>query len=203
VALFPPQFSKDAVTGALKGMWVEVVRELGAHIGVALEVIELANPGELAACLSSGACDIGAMGFDPTRAPLVGGFTPPFMRVDYSFLVPAGSPVRSSADVDRPGFRIYAVSNHSSTLALGRMLKHAEQFGTVTPEDAFELLRSGRVDAWASIRPTLLEFAVELPGSRVLADSYGANLPPWWFRRARTRGLPTSASFVKRPRRPG
>jgi len=96
VALFPPQFSKDAATGALKGMWVEVVRELGAHIGVAVVVTELSNPDQLAGCLEAGACDIGAMGFDPSRAPLVGGFTPPFMRVDYSFLLPAGSPVCSS-----------------------------------------------------------------------------------------------------------
>ena len=177
VALFPPQYGKDAKTGRIDGMWVEVVRDLAAHMGIALEVVELSNPGEFAACLASGDCDLGAMGFDPARASLVGGFTPPFMRVDYSFLVPAGSPIRSCADADRPGMRIAAVTNHASTLKLERMLTRAEMVGTETPEESFALLRIGRVDAWASIRPTLHEFAAQLPGSHVLEDSYGANLP--------------------------
>jgi polar amino acid transport system substrate-binding protein len=177
VALFPPQYLKDAATGEIRGVWVEVVRALGAHMGIAVEVIGLSNPDQLAGCLASGGCDIGAMGFDPARASLVGGFTPPFMRVDYSFLVPAGSPIQSAADADRPGLRIAAVSNHASTLKLSRMLAKAEQVDTETPEQSFGLLRSGRVDAWASIRPTLLEFSAKLPGSRVLADSYGANWP--------------------------
>jgi polar amino acid transport system substrate-binding protein len=177
VALFPPQYGKDAKTGRINGMWVEVVRDLAAHIGIALEVVALSNPGELAACLASGACDIGAMGFDPARASLVGGFTPPFMRVDYSVLVPAGSPIDRCADADRPGLRIAAVTNHASTLKLERLLTRAEMVCTETPEESFALLRDGRVGAWASIRPTLHEFAALLPGSRVLDDSYGANLP--------------------------
>jgi polar amino acid transport system substrate-binding protein len=172
-----PSIRNAAATGEIRGVWVEVVRQLGAHIGIPVEVIELSNPDQLAGCLASGGCDIGAMGFDPARAALVGGFTPPFMRVDYSFLVPAGSPIQSAADVDRPGFRIAAVSNHASTLKLSRLLTQAEQVDTETPEEAFDLLRTGGVDAWASIRPTLLEFSAELAGSRVLADSYGANWP--------------------------
>jgi polar amino acid transport system substrate-binding protein len=43
------------------------------------------------------------------------------------------------------------------------------------PDEAFELMRSGRADAWASPRPPLLEYATRLPGARVLDDHYGAN----------------------------
>ena len=39
------------------------------------------------------------------------------------------------------------------------------------------LLRSGKVDAWASAAPALFDYAAEFPGSRVLPDSYGANRP--------------------------
>jgi polar amino acid transport system substrate-binding protein len=176
VALFPPQYTKDA-TGTLKGPWVEIARALADCIGARLVVVELSNPDQLGACLATGACDVGAMGFDPTRAPQVGGFSPPFMQVDYTCLVPASSPIRGFADVDRPGIRIAVVRNHASTLALGRMLKQAEQLGTDTPDAAFALLRSGCVDAWASIRPALLEYSIALPGSWLLDDSYGANLP--------------------------
>jgi polar amino acid transport system substrate-binding protein len=177
VALFPPQLAKDSATGDHTGPWVEVVRALAAQIGVALAMVELSNPSEVAGCLASGACDIASLGFDPSRADQVGGFTPPFMQVDYTYLVPAGSPIRSAADVDRPGIRIAVVHNHASTLALDRILKHATPVGARTPSDAFDLLRTGQADAWASIRPSLAEHRSRLPGSRVLEDSYGANLP--------------------------
>jgi len=202
VALFPPQFSKDE-SGALKSPWVEIVRALAERIGAGLVVVELSNPDQLGACLESGACDIGAMGFDPTRAPQVGGFTPPFMQVDYSFLVPAGSPIRKIADADRPGVRIAAVRNHSSTLALSRMLKQAEQIGTDTPEEAFELLRGGRAHAWASIRPALLEYCPKLPGSRVLDDSYGANLPALVVPKGQDARLAYLSEFVEEAKASG
>jgi polar amino acid transport system substrate-binding protein len=96
--------------------------------------------------------------------------------VPFTYMVPAGSTIRSVADADKAGLRIAAVRNHASTLALGRILKHAETLGVEIPDEAFELLRSGKADAWASPRPPLLEYAGKLPGARVLDDRYGENL---------------------------
>ena len=45
-----------------------------------------------------------------------------------------------------------------------------------TPEPTFDLLRTGRAEAMASARPTLLRFSARLPGSQVLEDRYGANI---------------------------
>ncbi len=44
-----------------------------------------------------------------------------------------------------------------------------------TPDSAFDLLRRRRVDAWASARQVLVEYAAQLSGSRVLKDRYGVN----------------------------
>ena len=66
--------------------------------------------------------------------------------------------------------------NHASTLALSRILKHAELVAAETPDAAFDLLRTGRADAFASPRQGLLVYSTQLPGSRVLEDRYGANL---------------------------
>jgi polar amino acid transport system substrate-binding protein len=176
VGLFPPQYGKDQ-NGALTGPWVEIIRALAAHIGIAGAITELANPDQLVERLAAGTLDVGSLGFDPARAPHVEGFTPPFMRVEYTFLVPAGSAIASFADVDRFGIRIAVVRNHASTLALSRILQRAEPVAADTPDEAFALLRSGRADVWASIRPALLDFSPGMPGSRVMADSYGANLP--------------------------
>jgi polar amino acid transport system substrate-binding protein len=202
VGLFPPQYTKDE-TGALKGPWVEIVRALGARIGVEVVVTELPNPDQLVEYLAAGICDVGSLGFDPARADQVGGFSPPFMQVDYTYLVPAGSPIRNIADADRPGVRIAVVRNHASTLALGRILKHAEQIGADTPDAAFELLRGGRADTWASIRPSLLDYSIALPGSRLLDDSYGANLPALVVAKGQTARLAYISEFIEEAKASG
>jgi polar amino acid transport system substrate-binding protein len=194
---FPPQYTKDAATGELKGPWVEVMRALGAHMGLSVVLTEVPTPSKLVECLDRGACDVGSLGFDPTRADQVGGFTPPFMQVEYTFLVAAGSALRSFADVDRPQARIAVVRNHASTLALGRIVKQAEQVTAETPDAAFDLLRSGRVDAWASVRPALLDYSAELPGSRVLEDSYGANFPALVVPKGKAERLAYISEFVE------
>ena len=45
VGLFLPQFSKDAVTGELKGVRVEIARALAARIGVQIVLLEHPAPG--------------------------------------------------------------------------------------------------------------------------------------------------------------
>src|SRR2546426_427470 len=82
---------------------------------------------------------------------------------------------RRGADADRPTVRIAVVNAHASTLALTRIRKQAELVTVDTPDRAFDLLRTARVDAWASVRPTLLDYSEQLPGSRVLEDRFGAN----------------------------
>ena len=194
-AVFPPQYRRDA-GGVLTGPWVEVMRALAAHIGVPATIAELANPDQLVESLAAGSYDIGSLGFDPARAAAVGGFSPPFMQVDYSYLVPAGSAIRSVADADRPAIRIAAVRQHASTLALLRILKHAAPVSADSPDQAFELLRTGRVDAWASIRPALAEYGHRLPGALVLAESYGANRPALVVPKAHAGRLSFISEFI-------
>jgi len=175
IALFSGQYTKDPVTGELKGVWADVARALAARVGVQLVLIEHPTPPKVMECLKTGACDVGFLGYDPARAADVEGFSPPFIEFDYTYLVPAGSPIRSAADADRLGLRVAVVRAHASTLTLTRALKQAELVSVDTPESAFELLRTRRVDAWASARQVLVDYSAQLPGSRVLEDRYGVN----------------------------
>jgi polar amino acid transport system substrate-binding protein len=175
---------------------VDVVRALASQIGVELVLVERRTPAEVVAALNAGACDLASLGFDPARAPLVGGFSPPFLRFEYTLMLPADSPIRSVAQADRPGVRIAVVRDHASTLALGRILRHAEQVGVDTPDDAFALLRGARVDAWASVRALLLDYCRQLSGARLLAESYGANLPAWVVAKGQEARLAYVSEFI-------
>jgi polar amino acid transport system substrate-binding protein len=125
------------------------------------------------------------------------GFTPPHIMVPFTYMVPAGSAIRTIVDADKPGIRIAAVRSHASTLALSRLLKHAEIVAVDIPDQAFDLLRTGRAEAWASPRPPLLEYAGKLTGARVLDDRYGENLQSLAVRKDRTERLAYMSAFVE------
>ena len=199
---FLPQYSKDAATGELKGPWVEVMRALGAHMGLSVVLTELPTPVKLVECLDTGPCDVGSLGFDPARADQVGGFTPPFMEVEYTCLVPAASAIRSVADLDRPGI-LHRSRTQSRLDAGSRPHREASRAGQrrnsgcrIRPAEA------GRADAWASARPALLNIPPSCPARACSRTAMGPISPRWWFRRARPHGSPISASSSRRRKHP-
>jgi polar amino acid transport system substrate-binding protein len=179
VALFLPQYTKDPATGEIRGhgsgtVHVQIARALAARLGVEAQLLGYPTPPAVVECLKTGACDVAFLGNNPSRAAEVG-FSAPLILLPFTYLVPAGSSIRTIAGADRHGVRIAAVRNHESTLVLSRMLKHAISVSADIPDAAFDLLRMGNADAWASTGPALLEYSTKLPGSRVLEDYYGAN----------------------------
>jgi polar amino acid transport system substrate-binding protein len=178
VALHLAQYTNDPVSGELRGLgsgtvMVQIAHALAARLGVELQLVGYPTPPAVEACLRAGACDVGFGGIE--RAAVVG-VSPPFLQLDYTYLVPAGSSIRSVADADQPGVRIAVVRNHESTMALNRIKKHAELVYAETPEPTFELMRSGQADAFASALTTILDYSTKLPGARVIEGGYGANL---------------------------
>jgi polar amino acid transport system substrate-binding protein len=178
-ALFLPQYAQDAGSSEIRGVGtglitIELARTLAAKLGVELQIAGYSSPSKVVACLKAGACDVALMGIEPSRSAEVD-FSPAVVQFDYTYLVPTGSPLRSAADVDRPGIRVAVVSKHASTLTLSRLVKNVELVGADIPDSAFEILRAGKADAFASAREALLDYAAKLPGSRVLDDSYGVN----------------------------
>ena len=174
VALYLPQYTKDLVTGELRGWCVDLVRAVGERLGIVGVAVEHPTPLAAIASLKAGACNIAIMGIDPARAGEVD-YSPPFAQLDFTYLVPSGSSIQSLADADRPGVRIAVVRGHVSTLALTRILRQAIPVYAETWDVAFDLVRTGQTEAFASVRAELLKFAPQMLGSRLLEVSYGAN----------------------------
>src|SRR5262249_52683014 len=87
VGLFPPQYTKEPVTGELRSVWVEIARALAARIGVQVVLLEHSTPPQVVDCLKADACDVVFLPFD-SRAAEVGGFSSPFIEFDFTYLVP-------------------------------------------------------------------------------------------------------------------
>ena len=206
VGVHSVMYTKDPRTGELKGASVgiillDIARTLGARIGV--EVVPVGHPTipEMLTCLTTGACDMGFLGPDPSRGGV--DFSPPILQVQYTFLVPAGSSIQRIVDADRPGVRIAVVRDHASTLTLSRIFKHAQLMYAATPDPTFELLSTGHADVFASVRPALLAYSEKLPGSRVLEDHYGSNLVGAVVPKGHPARLAYISEFIERAKASG
>jgi polar amino acid transport system substrate-binding protein len=175
IGLTPLALTKDPVTGDLRGVALDLGRALAARIGVELYPVMYPRPGAVIDGLKAKEWDVAiSLGVDPNRAAEVD-FSPPYMEVDLTYLVPAGSAIFRIADADRAGVRIAVPHGDLVDLLLSRQLKHAELVRAETVIGAFELLRAGKADVSALPRPNLLQYSGQLASSRVLSDRFGVN----------------------------
>jgi polar amino acid transport system substrate-binding protein len=179
LAVFLPQYVKDEASGELRGLGtgfaaMKIAPVLADRLGIALEVVGYPTPARVMTGLKAGECDVAFLGIEPSRVRELA-FSPAMFEFDYTYLVPAGSTIRSAADADRSGIDIAVVEGHASALALARVLRQARMVSAPMPEEAFDILRLGKAQALAFPRDVLFGYAARLPGSRVLDDAYGVN----------------------------
>jgi polar amino acid transport system substrate-binding protein len=164
---------KDPATGELRGVAVDLARALAARLGIEFVPVEYPSPPKVLEGLEVGAWDVGFLGVDPSRAAVVD-FSPPYLQIDATYLVPARSSIRNLAEADQPGIRIAVSRTSVEDIVLSRMLKRAELLRVETVGAGFDLLRAGNADVLAAPRPTAILRSAGLPGSRVLEDRFHA-----------------------------
>jgi polar amino acid transport system substrate-binding protein len=162
---------KDPATGEMHGVAPDLARALAARIGIELQAVEYPRPGAVFDGARSGAWDATFLVVDPDRIAEAE-VSAPYMQSDFTYLVPAGSSIRDVADADRPEIRIAVPRGDAVDLRLSRMLKQAELVRVDNQAAGADLLRSGKVSAYAAPRPALLVLSAELPGTHVLDDSF-------------------------------
>jgi polar amino acid transport system substrate-binding protein len=171
----PAHAVKDATTGEMRGTVVDVARELGRRLGVAVRLTALPSPPHVIDSVRRGDADIGFVAYNPERAGPVE-FSQPFMLVQQTFIVRADSSIRSVADIDRPNQKIGAGAGDSIALYLARNLKQA-RLVEVTRGDAGEAAKSvlsGSIDAFGANRQRLTDALRGVSGLRILPDDlYG------------------------------
>lgn len=209
VALFLPQYHEDPATGkvgrlaTVGDLTVQLARALAKRLGLEVVVLGFPTPPATVECLKARACDVALMGSDVTRDADID-LSHPIIEIDYTYVVPPGSSIRTGADADRPGVRIAGVRDHASTLTLSRMLKRAELITEPTPEATLALLSSGRAHALVSVRTALqYYYAPRLPGSRVLEDHYGSNLLAFAVPKGQSARLAYFNEFIEEVKRSG
>jgi len=163
----PIYATKDPATGELKGVAVDLGRELAQRLGVPFEPVPHSGVPAIIAGAKAGSWDVVLMGINAERAAVMD-FSAPYMEVEQGYLVRAGAPIASAADVDRPGIRVGVIEKAGADVLLSKELRNATLIRAKTVPELYALIAGEKADVIAATKSTLFAGAPKYPGSRVL-----------------------------------
>lgn len=194
--------SDKTAAGEPAGVAPDMAAEIARRLGVAVQYVTYKTPGELADAAETGAWDIGLIGAEPQRAEKIA-FTPAYVEIEATYLVPAGSPIQSLADVDKAGVRISVTGRSAYGLWLDRHIQNATLVKTGTLDSACERFVSDKLEALAGLKPRLLSDVEKLPGARILDGKFTAVQQAVGTPKPNVAGAAYLSEFVEQAKKSG
>jgi polar amino acid transport system substrate-binding protein len=189
-----------APNGDPQGIAPDMAGEITQRLGVPLTLLPYANPGKLADAVAE--WDIGLIGAEPARAKEIA-FSAAYLEIEATYLVPAGSKIRSVEDVDRKGVRIAVYGRSAYGLYLNRSIQNAELVNAEGLDASWDLFVKEKLDALAGLRPRLVTDVEKLPGARLLEGRFTAVQQAVGTPRARSASAAFLAQFVEEAKATG
>lgn len=163
--------TKDAVTGELRGVSVDLMRELASRLGVPVDWVVHATPGDVADAVDKGTWDVAILAIAQARAQTIA-FSPAMTEIEATYVVRKDSVLRSVGQVDASGIRISAPEKAGYELYLTQTLRNATLTRTKGFQASLDLFKERRADALAGLRPTLLASMDKMPDARLLEGKF-------------------------------
>jgi polar amino acid transport system substrate-binding protein len=163
--------TKDPQTGKPRGVAVDLGAELGRLLHVPVEYVQYPSSGAITEASGKDAWDVAFMPVDQERAKSVD-FGPAYYIFESTYLVPAGSKIKTLDEVNKPGVRVIGVANTTTGRAAAGSLKFAQFTTFRSVPELMEEIRAGRADAVALSRESLKNFSKRFPGSRILPGGF-------------------------------
>lgn len=168
-----PVLAKQTDGGEPAGIAAELARELGRRLGTRLEYQPYDSAAAMADAAQKQAWDIAFLAADPAREKAIA-FSAPYVELEATYLVPAGSRFRALSDVDAKGVRVAARPRSAYDLFLRRNLKHATLVYPEGTEADLDVLTSGRADVMAGLTHVLVDAAARGPNLRVIEGRFAS-----------------------------
>lgn len=157
--------------GSPEGVSPDLAHALAQSLGVPVSLTSYANQVEAVDSVATGINDIVLIGSDPVRAQKID-FSPAYVEIEATYLVPADSILQDIAEVDSSGIRISVWGVSAYGLALERIIKNAKIVRAENEAEAFNTFLEGHLEALAGLRSGLLKEQLSVPGSRVLDGKF-------------------------------
>jgi polar amino acid transport system substrate-binding protein len=194
--------SNRTADGGPAGVSPDIAKAIADHLGLAVSYVPYPSPGVLADAAVKDEWDIGLIGAEPQRAEVIS-FTPAYAEIEATYLVPAGSPIHTIDEVDRPGTRIAVTGRTAYGLWLDRNIRNAELSRTSTFDETLKDFREQKMEALAGLRPKLITDAATLPGARILTGRFMAVQQAIGTPKAKQDAIPYLTRFLEAARTSG
>lgn len=159
--------NKNAATGEVFGVSVDLSRELAKRLGVEVELEVFDAAAKSVAAVTSGEADIGFFAIDPLRGEGVA-FTSAYVHIEGCYLVRQDSPLKANSEVDKAGTRITAAKGSAYDLFLTRALKSATLVHSVTSQTVVDTFLQNGSDVAAGVKQQLESDLKRLEGTMPL-----------------------------------
>jgi polar amino acid transport system substrate-binding protein len=161
--------TRDPASGKPRGVTVELAKAAADGLHVPLQLVEYLSSDDIAAAGSKNAWDISFMPAEARREQFVDQ-GPAYVAYTSSYLLRAGSDIRTGSDVDRDGIRVGCIEGTSTSRTVAKSLKHATVTTFAKPDAAAESIGKGQLDALAMGTEAVEDLSRKLPGTRVLDE---------------------------------
>jgi polar amino acid transport system substrate-binding protein len=183
---------KDPASGELRGVAVDVMRELGSRLGVPVVFVVHSTPGDVADAVNKGTWDVAILAIEASRAKTIS-FSPPISEIEATYAVHKDSPLRLVEQVDATGVRISAPAKAGYELYLTGALKNATLVRSKDIAGSLEVFNERRAEAVAGLKPMLLDSMAKMPDARLLEGrfmtvNHGLSIP---------HGRPAADEYLK------
>lgn len=146
--------NKNASTGEIFGVSVDLSRELAKRLGVEIELKVFDAAAKSVAAVTSNQADIGFFAIDPLRGEGIS-FTAAYVHIEGYYLVRDESPLKLNSEVDKAGIRVTAAKGSAYDLYLSRNLKNATLTHSVTSQTVTDTYLQNGTDVAAGVKQQL------------------------------------------------
>ena len=189
---------KDPAGGEPRGVSADLARELAKRLGVPIEFVTYEAAGKVFDAVKTGAWDIAFVAIEPVRAAEIE-FSAAYVIIEGTYMVPKDSPLKTIADVDRPGVRIAVGLKSAYDLYLTRSIKNA----TIVRATAgggramIDLFNNDKLEVAAGVRQPLVAYAKDHPEVRVMDGHFMEIQQAMGTPKGRTAGAAYLRAFVE------
>lgn len=180
-----------------QGVTVDLFRALGEDLKLPVDLRIFPNSGELTDAIGKGTCDVAFMPQDADRAKKVD-FGPPYILIESTFLVPAGSRLTGLDEANFPGARAIAIAGTTTSRSARRFLTDGTVEEVRSVDDMTRMARAGEGDLFALSVDAFDTLLPLLPGARVLTGHFQQTGVAVAVPKGRPAALKIVTDFVER-----
>ena len=165
----------DENAGALVGPSADIANMIARELNLELSLIRYGSAADILSAADGDEWDIAFIASDPSRTDRFS-FSPAYISVEATYLVPVTSSYRTADELDTTGIRIASARSAAYTKQLERTLKRATVLHVDSPTAALDFLSNRECDAAAGLTEFLFNASERMEGFRVV-DGVFSQIP--------------------------